>query len=419
MQLVTSKVNSPRLNPTLLGNNFFEDIQKIQSQRTFTKFQNISGFHAEFTFGEFFFYSQKFSFTQKNDYLIFRSQPINSFPTIEIVLKRKNSKVKIEDFKIERSDNSVQGELLYTRIYLLLAELRKVSLNIKTIGLPLDFSFSELGTEVKSYMLFRAKLARKLKFIEDFFNTKFYLPEEFESEEIRKLEILYRGITEGEFSMPFDSSITVYNYKLTEADLFKNSTTQRKEFSFEFNEDFLFLGKSFPVGKMIFKIKKGSIANPRVLKNFSEGEVISKLNFNVFDYQAYHKFVKYSDSKRLIRNRQKLDRFKANLRKEEPDFLVNLIDDYLSKEIDNQVAIEIVEGLLQYYDFPDRYSVLSPELKKHCWKVPIALTYPDHKPIILTDAFVNVKTGKVEMEMSFDELLKKGKKKAKEVFAIA
>jgi hypothetical protein len=30
-----------------------------------------------------------------------------------------------------------------------------------------------------------------------------------------------------------------------------------------------------------------------------------------------------------------------------------------------------------------------------------------------------MRTGKVEMEISFDELLKKGKKKAKEVFSIA
>lgn len=94
------------------------------------------------------------------------------------------------------------------------------------------------------------------------------------------------------------------------------------------------------------------------------------------------------------------------------------INTYLSK-IDDKSAIEAIEKILQDNDFPDRFSVLKPQLKKNHWKVPIALTYPKHEPILLADAFVDVRTGKVEMKITFDELLKKGKKKAKEVFSIA
>lgn len=78
-----------------------------------------------------------------------------------------------------------------------------------------------------------------------------------------------------------------------------------------------------------------------------------------------------------------------------------------------------IELTLQYNDFPDCFSVLKPELEENYWKVPIALTYPKYQPIFLTDAFVNVRTGKVEMKISFDELLEKGKRKAEEVFSIA
>lgn len=94
------------------------------------------------------------------------------------------------------------------------------------------------------------------------------------------------------------------------------------------------------------------------------------------------------------------------------------INTSLSK-IDDKSAIEAIEKILQDKDFPDRFSVLKPQLKKNYWKVPIALTYPKHEPILLTDAFVDVRTGKVEMKISFDELLEKGKKKAKEAFSIA
>ncbi len=106
------------------------------------------------------------------------------------------------------------------------------------------------------------------------------------------------------------------------------------------------------------------------------------------------------------------------MQNEEPNFLVSLLDESLA-EIDDKSAIETLEALLQYYDFPDRFSVLKPKLQKNQWKVPIALTYPKQEPILLADAFVDMRTGKVEMEISFDELLKKGKKKAKEVFSIA
>ncbi|CAN5464913.1 hypothetical protein BH20ACI1_BH20ACI1_07940 [soil metagenome] len=90
-----------------------------------------------------------------------------------------------------------------------------------------------------------------------------------------------------------------------------------------------------------------------------------------------------------------------------------------SLQISDKSAVEAIEKLLQDKDFPDRFSVLLPKLQENKWKVPIALTYPKQEPILLTDAFVDVRTGKVEMKISFDELLKKGKKKAKEVFSIA
>ncbi len=93
------------------------------------------------------------------------------------------------------------------------------------------------------------------------------------------------------------------------------------------------------------------------------------------------------------------------------------VDAAIGVEFIDDEVLEILEALLQHYDFPDRFSVLKPKLEENRWRVPIALTYPKHEPICLEDALVDVKTGKVEMKISFDELLKKGKKKAKEFFS--
>ncbi len=170
---------------------------------------------------------------------------------------------------------------------------------------------------------------------------------------------------------------------------------------------------------MNFRAERAAIANPRILENYEKNAVIPSLRLSVYDYQIHHRFEKYVDSQRLLKNKQKLEQFKNDLRKKESEFLVKLLDEPLSQEMTDKIVIEIIEGLLQYYDFPDRFSVLKPKLEENYWRVPIALTYPKHEPIWLADAFVDARTGKVEMKISFNELLKKGKKKAKEVFSIA
>ena len=267
-------------------------------------------------------------------------------------------------------------------------------------------------------MLHRAKLSRKMRFLELFFKTTFNLPDEFDADDIRQIEILFRGITEGEFSISDDGSLTVFNYEPSIEDLQNTSVSQKKEFSFEFTEDLLVLGKYFPTGKMTAKIKKGAFANPNIFKKYEKGEVIPNLRLINFDYQIHHRFEKYSSPERLLKNKQRFEQFRNDLRKEEPDFLVSLLEETLARDITEELAIEIVEGLLQYHDFPDRFSVLKPILENNQWRIPIALTYPKQEPIWLEDAFVDVRTGKVEMKISFDELLKKGRKKSKEAFSV-
>ncbi len=376
-------------------------------------------FRGQISVAEYLLPIQKFSLREKDKYIFIENFPTDSFPKIEIVLE-KNSLLEVKKFNVYPSDNSVQGEILYTRFFLTTADVKKCSLHFKDIDFEsFNFIFSDITLEEKKRMIYRAKLFRKLRFTEKVFEkTKINVPENITPNEAQQIEILFRGITEGEFTNPSDSFVTIYNYKVSKDDLQNNFLFSKREFSLEFNEKFFILGRFFEVGKVVIRVEKASVANPRKLRDVKENEVIDELRLNVFDSQIRYTFEKYNNGERLSKNKQKLKRFRDLLQNEEPNFLVSLLDESLA-EIDDKSAIETLEALLQYYDFPDRFSVLKPKLQKNQWKVPIALTYPKQEPILLADAFVDMRTGKVEMEISFDELLKKGKKKAKEVFSIA
>lgn len=419
MQTTTLRTISPQMEASLASSDFPALARSFERKTKSTSLQPFVNFRGQMSVGNFSLPVQKFSLRKKDEFLFIENFPVNSFPKIEIVLEEKNSTYEVNKFNVHPSDKTVQGEILYTRLFLMTAETKKCSLHFRDIDfVPFNFSFSDIASEDKKRMFYRAKLFRKLGFLEELFRTNFSFPEYITPDDAKQIEVLFRGVTEGEFSITVDNSITIFNYKISKEDLQNISVSQKRVFSFDFNEDLLVLGKFFPTGKMTFKVTKGSIANPGIVKRLKENDVIQSLRLNIFDHQIHHCFEKYSNSERLLKNKQKLEQFKNILRKEEPESLVDLIDEPLA-EIHQHSAMEIIEGLLQFHDFPDRFSVLKPELKRNRWKVPIALTYPKHEPIWLADAFVDVRTGKVEMKLSFDELLKKGKKKAKEVFSIA
>lgn len=345
-----------------------------------------------------------------------RSQPKGSFPKIEFIANLNSPDVEIG---IGLSDSrTVEGQILYTRLLFAINESKSIVLPNQS-GNPLEIAIGQGFRIDLKQMEYRAKLFRKLSFIEKFFNTKFYLPSLISENEVRILEVIYRGLTEGEFLTAVGDSIEISNFQLEMDTLRKPPFSEHGKFTYKIeSEEIALFGKYLSVGKISVDIEKSGIANPRIIRNLKDGDIIPQIRLSVFDFQIKHRFEKYASKEKLLRNNQKLEQFKKELKSEESDILVDLIDEPLS-EIFKGSAIKIVEGLLQYYNFPDRFSVLEPKQKDNQWQVPIALTYSKHEPIWLADAFVDVKTGKVEMKISFDELLKKGKKKAKEIFSIA
>lgn len=417
MQLVTSRRISPQANTSFLQSDFSTITSSLERRNHSVSLHPFVNFQGQISIAEHLFPVQKFSLNEKANFVFIENFPTDSFPKVEIILEKK-SILKVKKFNVQPSGSSVQGEILYTRFILLIANTKKCSLHFKDIIFePFNFDFSEIPSQDRKQLLYRAKLHRKLGFVEKVFEkTRFIVPETIAPIEAQQIEILFRGLTEGEFIIPSDSFVTIYNYKVTKYDLHNNFLSSKREFSLEFNEKFFVLGRFFDTGKIVFKVKNASIANPSVIKNVRENKIIEVLRLNVYDSQIQYIFEKYKNSERLSKNKQKLERFKDSLAREEPGFLTSLLDEPLA-EVNEKSAVEILEALLQHYDFPDRFSVLKPKLEENRWRVPIALTYPKHEPICLEDALVDVKTGKVEMKISFDELLKKGKKKAKEFFS--
>lgn len=417
MQVTTNTTISPHATASILQSDFSRVTQNLRKKNKALSLQPFINFRGQISIGNHFFPTQEFSLTKKDKFVLLENFPTASFPKIQITLKEINDVFHVSDFKLLPSDNSVRGEILYTRLFLLIEQNKKCLLHFKDIDFsPFNFVFSEINEANKKQLINRAKLFRKVGFLEDFFKIEFFVPENINANEVKQIDLLFRGLTEGEFYIPVSSSINVFNYKVTANDLKVNSS--KREFHFEFNEPLFVLGNFFSIGKMSYKVKKGSIANPRLLRSAKPNDLIPELKINIFDCVVYHRFEKYVNPARLKINKAKLDNFRSSLSKEEPEFLFSLLDEPLT-EVNEIVSTEIVEGLLQYHDFPDRFSVLEPTLKADKWCVPIALTYPDHEPIWLADAFIDVKTGEFEMKISFDELLKKGKKKAKEAMSIA
>lgn len=415
MQTTTLRNISPQFHANLIQNDYSELARKLERRNVSTSFQPFYNFRAEISIGGVPFSTQTFSIRQEKGIDYLQNHPTNSFPQIQIILRKENSSILVEGFTMRSSDNSIKSEISTTRLLFLIAENKGFSLFIEGLDAPLlEFDFEDVSAQSRNKIFYHAGLFRKLGFIESVFRTKFSLPEEISAEEIERVEMLFRGLTEGEFSHHVNSSINLFNYKLTVEDFETVNLKTRRNFIFD--EDMLVLDKFFPIGKVLAKIN-AAIANPRVLKNRQVGDVLPSLRLNVFDSQIIYRFDKYCNPQTLLRNKQKLEQFKNVLRKNnEPDFLVSLLDERLG-EIKEKTAIQTVTGYLQFYDFPDRFSVLNPTLEGNFWRVPIALIYPKQEPIWLEDALVDAKTGEVELGITIEELKQKGKLKAKEIFS--
>jgi len=362
----------------------------------------------------FNFPAYPFTITSRGMKITLESHPTGPWPQILIVLSSSSySKPVVEKFLLRPSSNTVEAEIFYTRALYTLCDLRfcflasEVTSNGEVVGIP--FSFETFGEEDVRGILHRAKLARKLKFIEHLYKVRFTLPEDITPEQVRRIETLFRGITEGEF-VSRGKAITV-PVKAVDTNLSEPPFSQIGPYTqlLGIEEAVLDHPQLLDVGPVYFSLKRASVANRMVLASIREGEN-QWVRFEVLDNQITYRFERYASRDRHRRVRQRLNQFYSQLKREEPPELAVTLTQLLMSDVSAAEAVQIAVGWLEYHNLPDRFSPQEPVLdeSRACWRVALYVVYASGKSAPVGELLIELKTGSVVEEPSAETLYQQG-----------
>lgn len=339
--------------------------------------------------------------------LLIENLPENSEPKIAISLQADSSDIfRLSQFHVRPSVNTVTGEIKYTRLQTLLARGRTCSLN----PLGLNFDFEPLKDLDMAQLTHRAKLFRKLGFIEQKFG-RLSIPEIITPKEVNLIDLIFRGITEGEFSRR-DQEITLLISPLA-SDLTKppfygfGAFPQPPEvWHFVDNHADLF-GRTLEIGPVLVKLEYAELASP--LPSKLDNHDPTPVRFDLPDHQYYCRFENYAcKSKQELQRR--LDQFRYELASEEPEELANLLLAPLIRDVSSDEAIQIAVGWLYYHRVPDRFCPQDPQLDTAAsiWRIPIFLVFADHNRGPVGQLIIDVKSGKIIEHTPLDEITEAG-----------
>ena len=321
---------------------------------------------------------------------------------------------QIKDIIVRPSNYTVDAEVLYTRFMFCLYKAGRCSLTASR-GELFGFSFDPpLETDLRQ-LLYRAKVYRKLKYIERVFNVGFPLPNNISPDEVRLINIVFRGITEGEFAIR-SSSIT-FRMSPSEIDLRKPPFDQIGEFSRSVGEEVMIFGQRLPTGLVTVMLNKAELASPTVVNEVRKGLTAPiDVRFEVLDNQIVHRFEAYAGRPQRERT-ELLAQFKYELAQDEPQELVDLIDEPLQGNVSSREASQIGVGWTQYNDLPDRYCPQEPEhdVTAGKWRVPIYLVYANGEGGPVGEVVIDEKTGVIVSHTPVDELRINGRALAEQI----
>ena len=346
------------------------------------------------------------------------SHPTDAWPKILIeLLFTPKGELKVERVLFRPSGNSVESEILYTRVHYTVSKIGSYSLaseitsDDEVVGIP--FNCQALSREQASSILYRAKIARKLRFIERMFNLTAVLPEDITPSHVQYIEAIFRGLTEGEFTTR-GNAVTVF-LRAAEVDL--DAPPFSEVGSFEYclgNEQALLFQQNGPyrvlnVGTYYLKLQQAIVANRTPLTRLREGQD-TWVRFEVFNSQITYRYEKYARPERHTLVQQKLGRFHHLLAAEEPSDLADTLLDPLISDVLLAEAVKIGVGWLQCHDFPDRFSPQDPILdaERACWRLPIYIVYASGKYAPVGELFIDLKTGSIVDEPSPEMMYQKG-----------
>lgn len=358
----------------------------------------------------FVFPPQHFTASSKDGRITVESHPTDDWPQILIELSYSpQGELTVQRVQFRPSGNTVESEILYTRVHYTVSEIGSYLLasEITSDGEVVGISFNcqPLPPDQAKSILYRAKIARKLRFIERTFNLTEALPEDITPAHVQYIEAIFRGLTEGEFTTR-GNAVTVF-LRATDLDLDALPVSEVGPFEYYLGNQqallFQQLGpyKVLDVGPYYLKLQRAIVANSKVLSRLHEAQD-TWVRFEVLDSQITYRYERYSRPDRHQLVQKKLERFHHLLNSEESSDLADTLLDPLISDVLPDEAVKITVGWLQYHDFPDRFSPQDPILddERSCWRVPIYIVYASGKHAPVGELLIDLKTGSIIDEPS-------------------
>lgn len=361
---------------------------------------------------------QRFLCSFSDRHLTFESQPNSAWPqiTIEVVADSTPGEWRVQCFRVQPSEETTDGQIFYSRVQYLLSKSGRCLLHIGELNGAMAFSFRPFSGETQQQLLYRAAILRKLSFIEKALNCTFSWPKEISSEHLTNLDLIFRGMTEGQFTTR-SSEITL-SVMPTEVDLSKPPFEGPGEFTCRFADEFRELfGRRISIGPVLIHLDQAEIASPKALRELKAGQTAPVwTRFSILDHQIHLSFErKMGQTQKQIRRR--LELFKQELAKEDPPELVALLDEPLISDVSAKEADLIAMGWMQYNRLPDRYCPQEPVLDSstNTWRVPIWLGYPNGQGGEVGELWIDAKSGKIVSHTPLEEVRSRGKSLAREL----
>lgn len=342
------------------------------------------------------------------DILTLESQPIDSWPALFFECSTDSSltNLRVNDFAFRMTAQTTDAWLLHTRVSLALAKAGKFSIQSADIGQILDVKFVLLSALENLVQL--ARLSRKLKFLERVFNVEFAVSDRISSNDILTAEIVFRGVTQGEFTI-LGGQYTFSEVSPADIDLTKPPFDGAGRFAYGIGRTTNLLGRELDVGPVTVHLDWAELASPRVADHIRNAVAEPvEVRFEVLDNQITHRFERYANLSRKQRT-QGLEQFKRELALEEPKELVDLVDESLQGDVSEFEAGQIAMGWTFYRNLPDRYCPQKPEIDQSTghWRVPIWLVYANGEGGHVGDLLIHKKTGVIVSHTSIDDLRRK------------
>jgi hypothetical protein len=384
------------------------DRPSLESELSTTKGPATLAGRLEIPGAEFTIPEQGFSSRPTEAGIVLESHPEPPWPKMLIELQSRLPQSAVERLLVLASDDTVNAELLRTRVVFAIFMAPEWFLHIDHLVAKVEHQHGPHTEANEEQIRYKAKIFRKLKYIEESFGLSFSVPETISGHEVQQIETIFRGITEGEFR----GRANAMSFKLLPSmiDLSKPPFSGIGEFSYEVGAQVKLFDQQVPAGRFTVHLEKAELANPRVVEHISKGsrEPI-EVRFEVLDNQVVYRFEDYAGQPRQ-HLRQRLDQFKQELAREEPRQLVDLADEPIQGDVSRREATQIAVGWTFYSHLPDRYCPQEPELDNTTghWWVPIWLVYASGKGGPVGEVIINKKTGEIIRHTPIDELRRKG-----------